>query len=99
MVKLLLENGAELEKEDKNGQTPLSWAAENGHEAIVKLLLKNGAEVEKEDINGRKPLWWAAGNGHKAVVQLLLDQVWSDAIERVTALALAELARTLRLRD
>jgi ankyrin repeat protein len=36
---LLLEKGAELEsKDDRWGQTPLSWAAENGHDAVVKLL-------------------------------------------------------------
>jgi ankyrin repeat protein len=40
----LLERGAELEYKDYNGQTPLSWAAENGHEAVGKLLLKKGAE-------------------------------------------------------
>jgi hypothetical protein len=43
------------------GRTPLSWAAENGYEAIVKLLLENGAEVEAEDINGRTPLSYAIG--------------------------------------
>ena len=43
VVKLLLENGAELESKDKNGGTPLSWAAESGHEAVVKLLLEQGA--------------------------------------------------------
>jgi hypothetical protein len=39
IVKLLLEKGADVESKDKDGRTPLSWAAENGHEAIVKLLL------------------------------------------------------------
>jgi ankyrin repeat protein len=34
----LLENGAVLESKDKNGQTPASWAARNGHKAVVKLL-------------------------------------------------------------
>jgi ankyrin repeat protein len=34
VVKLLLEKGAELESKDKDGRTPLSWAAENGHEAV-----------------------------------------------------------------
>jgi len=43
-VKLLLEKGAELETKDEYyGRTPLSWAAENGHEAVVKLLLEKGA--------------------------------------------------------
>jgi ankyrin repeat protein len=43
VVKLLLEKGAELESESGNGQTPLSWAAENGHKAVMKLLLEKGA--------------------------------------------------------
>ena len=38
VVKLLLEKGAELESKDRDGRTPLSWAAENGQEAVVKLL-------------------------------------------------------------
>jgi ankyrin repeat protein len=35
---LLLEKGAELEAKSYNGRTPLSWAAEKEHEAVVKLL-------------------------------------------------------------
>ena len=48
-MKLLLEKGAELETKDEYGQTPLSWAARNGHEAVVKLLLEKGAELETKD--------------------------------------------------
>jgi ankyrin repeat protein len=39
-VKLLLANDrVEPDTKDKSGRTPLSWAVENGHEAVVKLLL------------------------------------------------------------
>jgi ankyrin repeat protein len=39
-LKLLLEKGARLESQDTEySQTPLSWTAMNGNEAVVKLLL------------------------------------------------------------
>ncbi|RYP39319.1 hypothetical protein DL768_010725 [Monosporascus sp. mg162] len=56
------------------GQTPLSWAAEEGHREIVQLLLDKGAEIDAKDNDGRTPLWWAARNGHKEIVLLLLEK-------------------------
>ncbi len=39
VVKLLLETGkVDIDAKDKSGRTPLSWAAEKGHVAVVKLL-------------------------------------------------------------
>lgn len=71
IVKLLVENGADVESKC-SGWTPLTRAAENGHEAIVKILLKTGRlDVNTKD--GKKPLWWAVERGHKAVVELLLE--------------------------
>jgi ankyrin repeat protein len=56
-VRLLLENGAELESKDDNfGRTPLSWAAGNRHEAVIKLLVEKGAELESKDKDGTTPL-------------------------------------------
>ena len=53
----------------------LSWAAENGHEAIVKLLLETGkVDVDLKDSGGETPLLKAAGSGHEAVVKLLLEK-------------------------
>ena len=56
-------------------QTPLSWAAGNGCNAIVKLLLaKDSVDPDlKESQSGLTPLWCAAKRGHKAVVKLLLE--------------------------
>ncbi|KAL2060787.1 hypothetical protein VTL71DRAFT_8839 [Oculimacula yallundae] len=54
------------------GRTPLAWAAENGHEAIVQLLLDKGANADLKDENGWTPLSWATRNGHEAVIKLLL---------------------------
>ncbi|KAF7155865.1 hypothetical protein CNMCM5623_008745 [Aspergillus felis] len=54
--------------------TPLSWAAENGHEAMVKQLLDKGADIDTRDKNGQTPLLLAAANGYEAAVKQLLEK-------------------------
>jgi hypothetical protein len=71
---ILLKREYQPDCKDTYGRTPLSWAAGNGHEAVVELLLEKGAELESKDEDGQTPLSWAAGNGHKAVVELLQSQ-------------------------
>jgi ankyrin repeat protein len=69
-IAALLKNGHELNAKDSYGQTPLSWAAGNGHEATMKLLLaKDDIDPDSKDTKyGRTPLSWAARNGHERVV-------------------------------
>jgi hypothetical protein len=68
MMGVLLKSRYDLDSKDSNGQTPLSWAAAKGNEAVVKLLLEKGADLESKDKKyGRTPLSWAAESGHKAV--------------------------------
>ncbi|KAJ4855513.1 ankyrin repeats (3 copies) domain-containing protein [Trichoderma breve] len=74
IVKLLVEKGADLEAEDNNDRTPLSWAAEKGYEAIVKLLVENGADIKARDRYRQTPLSWAAEEGHEAIVKLLIEK-------------------------
>ncbi|KAH6706258.1 hypothetical protein BKA61DRAFT_558724, partial [Leptodontidium sp. MPI-SDFR-AT-0119] len=60
---------------DSYGRTPLSYAAEAGHEAVVRLLLDRGAQFGTKDMkHGRTPLLWATRGGHEAIVGLLLDR-------------------------
>ena len=64
----------DVDSEDMYGQTPLSWAAGEGYEAVVKLLVDTGkVDVGSSDRGGRTPLLWAAAGGHEAVVKLLVD--------------------------
>jgi ankyrin repeat protein len=54
---LLATKKVDVNQLDANGQTPLSWAAEKGHEEIVRLLLKTGTVyVNSKDQFGWTPL-------------------------------------------
>jgi ankyrin repeat protein len=70
----LLVETENINARDSYGRTPLSWAAEHGHEAIVRLLLDSDKiEVDAKDRNHETPLFWAAQYGDKAIVKLILD--------------------------
>jgi ankyrin repeat protein len=61
-------------KDSQYNQTPLSWAAEKGHEGVVALLLDTGnVDVNSRDTIRFTPLLWAARGGYEAIVRLLLD--------------------------
>jgi ankyrin repeat protein len=82
----LFENGYDLDARDAYGGTPLSWAAGNGHKAVVELLLaKEGIDPDSKDTRyGGTPLSWAAGNGHDTAVRLLLSKEGVDPDSRST---------------
>ena len=79
VVQLLLDNGANQEKADHRGSTPLQLAAKAGHKGVVQLLLNNGADPNRANIMGTTALHEAAGvhkkynEAHKDIVKLLLD--------------------------
>ena len=56
MVSCLLEQGANKDKADKDGWTPLHWAARKGHLAIAKLLMSYGADLNAREKYGRLPI-------------------------------------------
>ncbi|UKZ67722.1 uncharacterized protein TrAtP1_008880 [Trichoderma atroviride] len=88
----LLKNGHDADVKDGDGRTPLWWAINNEHEAIVRLLLENGADIETKDQHRGTPLLQAAEKGHEAIVQLLLEKgadIMAKDFSRQTALHLA----------
>ncbi|KAK7404060.1 hypothetical protein QQX98_010146 [Neonectria punicea] len=64
----------EIDSNDKEGRTPLSYAAANGREAIVRQLIDKGAALEIADNDGWTSLLHAAVHGHEAVARLLLEK-------------------------
>lgn len=81
IIKLLLRSGQNPDMRDRDGRTPLSWAAARGHKLVVELLLSRSdvdldrgacrADTFFED-RGRRPLSLAAESSHASVVELLL---------------------------
>ena len=72
IIRWLVKLGFNINCENKNGDTALKWAAENGHVEIVKLLLgAPGIEVNFKDQYGHTALIGAARKGHVKVVELL----------------------------
>jgi ankyrin repeat protein len=65
----LVAHGAKVQKD---GWSPLHYAATGGSAAIVKLLLSKGAVLEARSPNGSTPLMMAARYGNEEAVDALL---------------------------
>ncbi|CAI7653346.1 unnamed protein product, partial [Penicillium manginii] len=81
LVRWLLEQGTSLRDsiclEDRDGLTPLHYAAFEGNERIVELLISSGADPDHQgcdcmDIAAQTPLMEAARGGQLTVVKMLL---------------------------
>jgi uncharacterized protein len=59
VIRLLLENGADINVRDNRGQTPLHWAVQEGNADAVKLLVQRGADRSVRDIDGKTPVNYA----------------------------------------
>ncbi|GMT18884.1 hypothetical protein PFISCL1PPCAC_10181 [Pristionchus fissidentatus] len=56
---------------NKNGQTPLHYAASKGHAKVVSLLIENGADINGKDKYGATALHRAASQGRDDIVKIL----------------------------
>ena len=65
-VKLLVENGAEIDKESPHTETALILAIEKGDLGIVKYLLEKGADAGKRYMADETPFTVACGKGNLA---------------------------------
>ena len=59
---------------DTHGNTPLKWAAIQGHHLLVRALLDKGADLFAEDSDGNTPISHAVMNGHSIIVCELVDR-------------------------
>ncbi|XP_033732060.1 transient receptor potential cation channel subfamily A member 1-like [Pecten maximus] len=72
IVKVLIDNGADVNITIRGGETPLHHAAKEGHLDVVQTLLDRNADLIAQDEKGERSLTLAAQNGHADVVRYLL---------------------------
>jgi uncharacterized protein len=70
-VRLLIDQGADLNAVQAGGYTPLHQAAAAGRRELVLLLLAAGADPNQLCDQGKRPRDYAQERGHKEVVELL----------------------------
>ena len=94
-IKLLIGKGADVNKPDLQGWTPLTNAARQRHDKTVDLLIELGADPNKHDGNGITPLAAALMRDHVPSIEVLiehgaeLEEPGQDGFRPLT-LALAE---------
>lgn len=72
-VNMLLLAGAQVNaRESWNGQSPLHWAAAEGHGAVVEALIEGGADIRQRTNAGTTPLLFAVRKGDMRSVNALL---------------------------
>lgn len=72
-IKILVQNGFDVNYGGKYNWTPLHQASEKGDVSIVKFLLEQGATLTKTIDNEITPLHWAAYKGNLKTAELLLN--------------------------
>ena len=76
-IRLLIDEGADVNGRDGNGLTPLMHAARGGHAEAVELLLESGADASAQAgstalyISGATALLLATASGHTGTADIL----------------------------
>ena len=73
VVQSLIGRGADVNRSNYWGKTPLYWVSYHGHLEVVQALLAAGADVNKSINDGRTPLSGALAYNHTQVADLLRD--------------------------
>lgn len=78
VVDVLIEAGANIDRENDFGNTPLHTALDKSSFATALVLLKHGASVSRQNELGDSPLHYAAATagppGTTKIIQLLLSK-------------------------
>ena len=75
LLKWLIDNGANINHQDRNGFSALHFAVKEQHFDTAEILIKNKADLELKDSNGNTPLMVAIFNskGDYKIVTLFIE--------------------------
>ena len=71
---MLVDFGAEVDKKNDRGQTPLAGVCFKGYIDIVKVLVKAGANIYENNGMGTTPIMFASMFGNSEIVKFLDEQ-------------------------
>ena len=74
VAELLLESGAQIDLQDKDGMSALMFAAKRGIFDMAKMLLEKGAQIDLQDKSGRSAIMIASEYQHWDVGKLLIER-------------------------
>lgn len=72
--KKLIKAGAELNVQDREGNTPLLIACRYGNEKVVRYLIKSGADITLKNNKGETAMDIAVERGFSDAVELMMEQ-------------------------
>ena len=90
VARTLIERGAAI---NKDGWTPLHYAATGGNADIITMLLDKGAQIDARSPNGTTPLMMAARYGSTQAVELLLQKGANHQLANEQKLTALDFAR------
>ena len=73
-VQYLVENNANIEVQNKFGQSPLICAAMNDQLEVVTYLAENNADVQAHDEHAKTALDWAKYKNHISTIAYLAEK-------------------------
>ena len=86
IIKILLQNGANVNMQNRTGRSPLCLAATGNRLDLVKLLVQNGAQIDLKDNLNQTPLDFALRNSHDTIAYYLKNPNMTE-LEEMTKIA------------